>query len=166
MARVLVIVVALAAAAAAAQFPEFVQQYQQRLGGAADELAAFVADFDEDAARHDLTRAQAIARYRQAGDAFLGRRGDRAVAIIERYQRLVAHRQDLGRAGPFARLVVFARDFDPDFVRATAADFRPAVPVTAEGASHAAAGFLTGLVLGSLLLGAFARRRRRRPTAR
>ena len=38
------------------QFPEFSQQYLQRLGGAVDELSTVVSDFDRSAATFGMTR--------------------------------------------------------------------------------------------------------------
>ena len=46
----------LVGAAGLSQFPEFSQQYVQRLGGAVDELSRFVAEFDADAAAVGMTR--------------------------------------------------------------------------------------------------------------
>ena len=47
--------------AAASQFPEYSQQYVQRLGGAVDELRLVVADFDKSAAGVGLSRDAALA---------------------------------------------------------------------------------------------------------
>lgn len=58
--RTLTLVAALSAGAATSQFPEFSQQYAQRLGGAVDALAEVVADFDASAQAEGLTRTQAL----------------------------------------------------------------------------------------------------------
>jgi len=42
------------------QAPEFSQQYKQRLGGAINELATVVRQFDEDATSQGLTRQEAL----------------------------------------------------------------------------------------------------------
>ena len=58
------------------QFPEYAQQYTQRLGGAVDELRVIIDRFRRRGGRGaGLTRAQALDRYRQAGDSFLAGRG-------------------------------------------------------------------------------------------
>ena len=49
-ARVLTLAGGLSGAAGLSQFPEFSQQYAQRLGGAVEELQLFVEEFDADAA--------------------------------------------------------------------------------------------------------------------
>jgi len=155
----LVIVCGLAAGGLLSQAPEFAQQYSQRLGGRIDELARFVAQFERDAGRFGLTRAQAVEEFRRPGSPFLKSRGDDAALMIARYERYTAHKAQLDGAGPFARLAVLARDLEPDIGSATLRDFRPAVPVSTEGAVLAAAGFLGGGALAAAL----ARLLRRRP---
>ena len=54
MLRVVSVVVGLMGGAGLAQFPEYAQQYTQRLGGALDELSRVVADFDRSAAATGL----------------------------------------------------------------------------------------------------------------
>lgn len=159
--RIFVVIAGLFGGVSASQVPEFVQQYSQRLGGAVDELTDFVQTFDRDASEHNLTRQQALQRYGKSQDAFLDRRGDRVVETVQRYERLTEHKQDLETAGPFARLYVFARNFDPEFVESTYKSYEPAVPVTAEGALHAGAGLLAGMLAARLLSGFFRMFRRR-----
>jgi hypothetical protein len=59
---------------ALSQFPEYAQQYVQRLGGAVDELRIIVADFDRGAAEAGLTRDEALARFAGVGAALSSRR--------------------------------------------------------------------------------------------
>lgn len=159
--RIFVVVAGLFGGVSASQVPEFVQQYSQRLGGAVDELTDFVQTFDKDASEHDLTRQEALQRYGKSQDPFLDRRGERVVETVQRYERLTAHKQDLETAGPFARLYVFARNFDPEFVESTYQSYEPAVPVTPEGALHAGVGLLAGMLLARLLGGLFGMFRRK-----
>src|SRR5690606_31307549 len=63
MRRALSIVGGLALGFGFAQFPQYAQQYEQRLGGAVDELRIIVDDFDRGAASFGLTREQALLRY-------------------------------------------------------------------------------------------------------
>jgi len=161
--RMLALVAGLLAGAAASQFPEFVQQYTQRLGGAVDELRAFVVAFDNDAAAAGLTRTEALAEYQTVTTEFLMAQGARAEERIDRYERLSAGQAALEAAGPFQRALVFARDHDNAIARNTLAAFRPAVPVTPEGFVYAGAGFVLGaaaLAAIASLLGALLRPRR------
>ena len=50
------------------QWPEFSQQYRQRLGGALDELRRVVAAFEAEAASHALTPAEAVGRLKTNPD--------------------------------------------------------------------------------------------------
>jgi hypothetical protein len=155
------VIFALVVAATSAQFPEFVQQYSQRLGGAVDELALFVQRFDADARDSGLDRAQALEQYRTQDNSFLDRRGSAVAETIDRYERLAAHKQALDEAGPVGRLVTFAGDYQPDIAERALGDYEPAVPVTVEGFVFAVSGFAIALA-GWLGIGRMARRARRR----
>src|SRR6056297_4171827 len=77
----------LAVSVGASQFPEYSQQYMQRLSGAVDELSGVVAQFDADAAGLGLDRVDALEELRAGG-----RMGEaRAISmgyVLERHQRL------------------------------------------------------------------------------
>src|SRR5690606_18979685 len=92
----------LAGAATLSQFPEFSQQYAQRLGGAVDELARVVAEFDGDAASLSLDRDEALAQLSTGSD--MGRaRAATMTRTFERHDRLRADLASLQGAGPFMR---------------------------------------------------------------
>ena len=63
----------LAVGAGTSQFPEFSQQYAQRLGCAVDALSEVVADFDTSAAAEGLSRSEALVQ--MTGADFIERRG-------------------------------------------------------------------------------------------
>ena len=151
--RVVAIAVGAACALVLAQFPEFAQQYSQRLGGRLDELRGFVERFDADAARAGLTRDQGLAEFDKPGSSFLKDRGADAAVMIHRFEAFDAAKTALDTAAPFERLLVFVRTYDREVGQAAYADFRPAVPATLEGAAHAGAGFLAGVVLSTLAFG-------------
>ena len=142
-----------------AQFPEFAQQYEQRLGGRIDELRDFVAGFDHDAARAGLSRAQALAEFTKPDSKFLQYRGEQAAAAIQRFEAMSDAKARLDAAAPFERLLVFTRVADSDIARAALHDFEPAVPASLEGVAHAGVGFVIGALLSTL----FVRLSRRRP---
>ena len=141
----------------ASQGAEYGQQYRQRLGGAADELNRMLAEFDADAARLGLTREQGVARLLANADELARVRGERLREDGARAARLSRQLAAFETAGPLARLVVLARDFDAPVAARAWAAYEPAAPVTGEGLTLAAFGFLTGW--GSLrFLGAVRRR--------
>ena len=75
MRRALATLGGLGLAIACSQFPEYAQQYEQRLGGAVDELRIIVADFDADARKFGLSREEALGRYAASPDPFIMARG-------------------------------------------------------------------------------------------
>lgn len=148
--KALVLAGGLAGAGAVSQFPEFSQQYVQRLGGAVDALAGVVADFDVSAAAVGLTREEALAEMR--GTDFVERRRADMAATIARHDRLAADLAALRSATPWGRAAEPLRFSDNEIMAATWADFRPAVPISRDGLTFAALGLLLGMVLAHGLL--------------
>jgi hypothetical protein len=145
---------------ATAQFPEFSQQYLQRLGGAVDALGDVVGDFDASAAASTLSRDAALAQMR--GTPFLERRSADMARSIARFERLSTDLAVLEGQGPFMRAYHAALFTDGEIAQAAWRAYQPAVPVNFAGLVFAAAGFIiggagTGLVCG-ILRGPFRRR--------
>ncbi|WP_422378368.1 DUF2937 family protein [Roseibium sp.] len=161
MARMLMLIVMLMGGTATSQLPEFSQQYRQRLGGAIDALEEILADFNRDAAQHGLSSAEAIARQKASEDPFIRARGDSMLNAEIRLSRLKQQQSEYENAGPFERLMIFARGFDSQLAQATAEDYEPAVPVTVTGFASAGIGALAGLLVMRGLIG-MARLGRRR----
>ena len=166
--RALILAGGLAGAAGLSQFPEFSQQYVQRLGGAVDELRRFVEGFDADATEVGLSRDGALADLAQGG-AMGAQRAETMAGVIVRYEQLSADLVALRSAGPFTR-AYRARDVgDAEIARAAWAEFKPALPLTFEGAVFAGTGFLGGLGIIAALLALLKmpfRRRRAAASAR
>ncbi|KAA8608105.1 prolyl-tRNA synthetase [Salipiger aestuarii] len=146
------------------QFPEFSQQYIQRLGGAVDELSRVVARFDGDAAALGLSRGEALRQLSTAGD-FGAARARSMRETIMRETRLASDLAALDGAGPFMRARLAARMGDREIAARAWAAYRPAVPATFEGLSYAGAGFGVGWLGIALLAGVGRRvlRRKARP---
>ncbi len=161
MLRVLILAGGIIGGAAASQFPEFSQQYVQRLGGAVDALNEVVADFDSSAAQAGLTRDQALAELQ--GSEFLDRRRADMQRTFDRHARLRDDLQAMQAAGPFMRAYHAAQSTDGEVARAALQAFQPAVPLTTAGGMFAGAGFLAGLAAAwaalRLILWPFRRRR-------
>ena len=153
MRRTLATLGGLGLAVAFSQFPEYAQQYEQRLGGAVNELRIIVADFDSDARRFGLSREQALQHYAVSGDNFLVMRGTSMARTLARYNELNADLTDLQNAGPLQRLAHLDDYFDNEIGAQALAGYKPAVPVTAEGFMWAIGGFLLGYLLVRALLG-------------
>jgi hypothetical protein len=166
MRRSLSFVGGLALALVLSQFPEYAQQYTQRLGGAVDELRVITQDFDDAAAESGLTREAALGRYELVSDDFVAGRGRSMRQTFERYAALATTLEQIRGADPWTRFTLLPKYLDSDIGARTLDDFKPAVPVTLEGLTYALAGFGIGcLVLSGLmrfLMLPF--RRRHRPT--
>ena len=143
------------------QYPEYTQQYEQRLGGAVDELQAIVTAFDAAAAREGLDREEALGRYNTNADAFIVGQGADMRATFERYEKLSRHLAALDDGGPFGRMTAIARYYDPQIAARTLENYAPAVPATTEGLAFAGAGVLGGYGLTALATAPFRRRRKR-----
>lgn len=140
----------LAGAAATSQFPEFSQQYLQRLGGAVDELSLVVADFDASATAAGLNRDAALAQMK--GTDFLERRRADMTRTIDRYTGLQSDLSALQGEGPFMRAYYLPKFSDPAIARAAWEVYQPAVPLNFAGVSFGALGLLSGLALMAVIL--------------
>ncbi|MEC3863254.1 DUF2937 family protein [Mesobacterium sp. TK19101] len=144
--RSLTVAAGLTGAAGLSQFPEFSQQYLQRLGGAVDELTVVVTAFDADARAAGLTRQEALADL-NSGGTFAQSRSASMQATFDRHARLTADLAALQGAGPFTRLKLLGHLDDSDIARRAWGAYKPALPITFEGVSFAIAGFAVGALL-------------------
>ena len=120
-------------AALGTQWPEFSQQYRQRLGGALDEVTRALAAFDADAAAQSLTPDDALKRLADNPDPLAKARADAVREDLARKQRDSDALTAMKQAGPLERLVVMARDFDPQVATGAYQAYEPAVPLGKEG---------------------------------
>ena len=133
------------------QFPEYAQQYTQRLGGAVDELRVITTEFDRAAEAGGLDRQAALERYNASNDDFLAGRGNSMTATFQRYDQLSTTLARIQTADAIERLQSLPAYLDTDIGRRTLESYKPAVPVTMEGILYAGAGFILGyLVLSGL----------------
>lgn len=153
-------------AIAFSQFPEYAQQYEQRLGGAVDELRIITEKFDSDATAAGLTREQAFARYAGTNDAFITVQGQNAEATFRRYARLSADLAEISTATPMDRLRLLPKFLDAEVGRRALDNFEPGIPVTLEGLGWAGAGLAIGYTILSALIGLLMLPFRRRPRPR
>ncbi|MCR9148112.1 MAG: DUF2937 family protein [Rhodobacteraceae bacterium] len=149
MIRILALAAGLSGAAGLSQFPEYSQQYIQRLSGAVDELDSVVATFDADASGLGMTRPEALADL--AGG---GRMGEARALSMERtfarHARLSAALTSLETSSSTRKILKISTIRDQEITRETLKDFRPAIPMTLEGLGFGAAGF--GLGYGIFLI--------------
>jgi hypothetical protein len=152
IARALTLAAGLSGAAGVSQFPEYSQQYVQRLGGAVDELTRIIDDFDADAASFDMTREAALVDLASGGQMGLAR-ADAMAGTIDRHRRLSGDLEEIQGLGPFSRIKYAARLTDRELASRVWENYKPAMPVTFEGAVFAFVGFLGGWMLFSAVWG-------------
>lgn len=167
MIRVLCLVAGLFGAAGLSQFPEFSQQYLQRLGGYVDALADQLMEFDAVALEAGYGREEMLQQMAQTppmdGQAAMWRR------TVLRHAQLSDDLNALRAASPLERLLMPQRVADTDLARAVWADFRPGMPLTGAGAVSTGMGFAGGWALLAALLAmvtAPLRRKQRKPARR
>ena len=134
------------------QFPEYAQQYTQRLGGAVDELRIITAEFDAAATAAGMTRETALGRYAAASDDFLQGRGVSMQRTFERYEELSATLERIRGADAVQRLTLLPQYMDTEIGARALENFQPAVPVTVEGLAYGGGGFLIGYLVTSGLV--------------
>ncbi|MEP2533452.1 DUF2937 family protein [Shimia sp.] len=162
--RVVVLAGGLSGAAGLSQFPEYSQQYTQRLAGAVDELTRFVSEFDADARGLGLSRQEALAELADGG-AMGAARAQTMEGTLFRYDRLTSDLRALQNAGPFMRAYHAGRLSDAEIAEAAWQDYRPAMPLSFEGAVFGGVGLVAGMCLMALVIGLIRMPFRRRRAA-
>lgn len=154
MIRALCLIGGLSGAAGLSQFPEFSQQYMQRLGGQVDELTRQVVEFDQTALADGMGREEMLQAMAQtplvASQEPMWRR------TFARHARLSENLMILRDASPIARLTMPHRMADAATVQAVWDDFTPAMPLNVAGVAAAGTGFVGGWVGFAALLGLLA----------
>lgn len=134
-------------AAGLSQGPEFFQQYLQRLGGHLDEARLALAGFAEVARKSGLSLPDYIDLLRAQPSTAVAATGAQIAAMQTRVAELAASETALREATMWERPFVFLRHVDGDIAARTWEVFKPAIPVTMEGAVYAGAGMVLALLL-------------------
>jgi hypothetical protein len=128
----------------ATQAPEFWQQYQQRLGGAIDELAAIVGQFDKDATAQRLDESQAIDRLEENSDPLAQGRGVEMQHLVDRLAKLRHAAAAFNPPNVISKWIALAQTFDPTIAARAYEAYQPAIPTTPDGFISGIIGFVIG----------------------
>ncbi|MEN9840402.1 MAG: hypothetical protein RL376_202 [Verrucomicrobiota bacterium] len=128
------------------QAPEFFQQYLQRLGGHLGEARLVLARYEAVARESGLTLAQLVAETRAQVSVPVAKLGTLIVEAQARVEALTSAEHALREASLWTRPFVFIFQHDAEIVRGTWAAFKPAMPVTVEGAVYAGVGMVLALL--------------------
>jgi len=133
------------------QFPEFFQQYAQRVGGHLAELNHQVVELENRAALDRKDTAAYLRHLMDSEDGAVRREGRHLAALVERRSRLTQAYEALATADPWWRAPRFLRHIDWPIAGATLKAYRMAMPITSESALYSAVGFLFGIMIYGLL---------------
>ncbi|MEO0368247.1 MAG: DUF2937 family protein [Pseudomonadota bacterium] len=142
--KLLITVTALIGMAGGSQLPEFSQQYQQRLGGAIQELEHVVDKFAQDAEAVGMTTSSALQKLEESEHELFQRRGSSMRQHVDRYEVLVYQQAAFDSYAPIARPFAMLNGYDETTLINTWQIYRPAIPLTTEGASWGGAGAVIG----------------------
>ena len=159
MKLVFTIITALLFGSLLSQFPEFYQQYLQRLGGQLDGIRLEITDLDQRAESAQKNRFEYIRRLLENDDPIVQNEGDNLARLLGKQIKLQRTFDDLNSSNPLWRSVRFAHHFNNEIAIPTLDSFRPAIPITVEGAYYFSLGAFLGWFF-SWLLGRFFRRQK------
>lgn len=138
---------AITGAAGLSQFPEFFQQYLQRLGGRLDQAVVQENRITAAARDHGLNIETYVRRLLSSADPVARSEAQNVSAALADADRLRASHDALTSATLYERPVVLTQYFDENLARATFDHFVPAMPVSIEGLVYAGVGMVIGLLL-------------------
>jgi hypothetical protein len=143
---VIIFAISIVAALFATQLPEYLQQYAQRLGGAADELARIVGHFDDDSRRSGYQRAEALKIMKSNPERLFKEQAARMEDHISRLERINEQQQALRSGVSVSSAFAVLLNYDPVIAQKTYDNFSPALPFTFTSLAFGSIGFLFSLV--------------------
>jgi hypothetical protein len=159
---ILLIGFALAGLLAASQIPGYVQEYEQRLGGARDEVTRLLAEFSAIAERSGTDLAAYAERLTGNGDPSISATGHEIFALSEREDRMTAHAEALAISSRFMKPVVLVRDGDREIIGAAWTAYHHTLTLDPEfGAIGLGVGWFIFIILAAIV-GAIMPRSRQR----
>ena len=161
MRKIVLLVSGLLVGSLLSQFPEYFQQYTQRLGGRLDEVKLQVKNLDTRAADIKLNRFQYIRRLMGSSDKIVRNEGETLGLLLGREIRYNKAYEVLHTSTSIWRAVHFAAHFDLDIGIPTIEAYRPAIPLTVEAGAYSCFGFCIGWLVVFIITGG--RRRRLKP---
>jgi hypothetical protein len=139
--RAIICSIALVGGLLLSQAPEFMQQYQQRLGGTKDELAKIVRHFEDDSRRSGYDRNEALRLMAKNPERLIRDQSGRMAENIARLSRIEEHQMAMRELSGFARLATFLSTYDSEVVGRTFQSYVGALPLSFDGILFAAVGF-------------------------
>jgi hypothetical protein len=135
---------ALAAAGAIifAQFPSFIIQYQQRLGGHVDELAQIISRYSEAAARNSRTIEEYISIHLKSEISDFVSSGRIMADNLTRYNELNESLNSLTGSEGLMKLLTFLKTVNYDIFSKTVDNFTPGISFNLDTLLYSATGII------------------------
>ncbi len=125
------------------QFPQFISQYIQRLGGHLDEIRRVIDGYTKIAAANNLTLEEYIKFHLESNNIIFISTGKLINDFLERLNHLNSSMTALKSASPWNRWWVFLKEMDLNIAKQTLANYTIGIPTTIEALIYA----LIGLIL-------------------
>lgn len=124
------------------QIPSFLVQYQQRLGGHADELSRLIKMYAVAAAQNGRTVEEYIGLHLKSGVSEFVSTGKIMTENLERYHEISEALKNLSQSKGILKLYVFIRDIQYDIFKAALKNFVPGVSFNGETLIYMLAGII------------------------
>ena len=125
-----------------AQFPSFIVQYQQRLGGHVDELAQIISRYSEAAARNSRTLEEYISIHLKSEISDFVSSGKIMTENLSRYNELNESLNSLTRSEGLMKLLTFLKTVNYDIFSKTVDNFTPGISFNLDTLLYSAAGII------------------------
>lgn len=149
--RIVILIFGLFGAVGFAQGPEMATQYEQRIGGALDELQTVIEQFDKDVAKNGLTRETALETYSQASSPFLKDRGQSMQIALTRFDVLTHQVKTFKTSNDLYKPIYLFAEGDEKVMQGMLKDYSFGVPATLAGFVYAVFGFFFGGLFGRII---------------
>lgn len=143
---------ALAGLFAASQIPGYVQEYEQRLGGARDEVTRLLSEFSAIAKRSGTDLSAYATHLASNDDPSISATGLEIMALGERESQMAIHAELLAASSRFMKPVVLAREGDREIISATWKTYHHTLTLDPEfGAIGLGVGWFVYIILAAII---------------
>lgn len=133
------------------QIPAFLVQYQQRLGGHADELSRLIKRYAAAAAENGRTVEEYIGLHLKSGVNDFVSTGKIMTENLQRFNEISEALKNLSQSRGILKFYVFIRDIQCDIFKAALKNFVPGIAFNCETLLYALAGIIFFMMLYFIL---------------
>jgi hypothetical protein len=149
---ILLIGFALAGLLAASQIPGYVQEYEQRLGGARDEATRLLAEFSAIAKKSGKNLSSYTAALVENENQTVSATGREILALSERETKIALHAREMAASSRFMKPVLMVKSGDREIIGATWKTYRHTLTLDPEfGAIGLGVGWFVYIILSAVI---------------